>query len=162
MTGPECLSRSSRGPANSYSLTGVSSAISGVVSGCSASPELAPPNPYGDRSRRRRPRAGKALPSEGDSNPAGPASGVATGVGEANVSGGGAAAVVGSTGAREFQQAMKENHELAMEYIARLLNRTIAGNGPLLRNDIDKFLKRDAVAEFRGFLFPVAKTSGAP
>ena len=82
--------------ADSYSLTGVSSAISGVVSGCSASPELAPPNPYGDRSRRRRPRAGKALPSEGDSNPAGPASGVTTGVGEANVSGGGAAAVVGS------------------------------------------------------------------
>jgi hypothetical protein len=81
--------------ADSYSLTGVSSAISGVVSGCSASPELAPPNPYGDRSRRRRPRAGKALPSDGDSNPAGPASGVATGVGEANVSGGGAP-VVGS------------------------------------------------------------------
>jgi len=74
--------------ADSYSLTGVSSAISGAVSGCSASPELAPPNPYGDRSRRRRPRAGKALPSDGDSNPPGPASGVAMGVGEANVSGG--------------------------------------------------------------------------
>jgi hypothetical protein len=82
--------------ADSYSLTGVSSAISGAVSGCSASPELAPPNPYGDRSRRRRPRAGKAaLPSDGDSNPPGPASGVAMGVGEANVSGDGAP-VVGS------------------------------------------------------------------
>ena len=77
--------------ADSYSLTGVSSAISGAVSGCSASPELAPPNPYGDRSRRRRPRAGKALPSDGDSNPPG----VAMGVGEANVSGDGAP-VVGS------------------------------------------------------------------
>ena len=28
-----------------YSLTGVSSAISGAASGCSPSPELAPPNP---------------------------------------------------------------------------------------------------------------------
>ena len=68
-----------RSCANRYSLTGVSSAISGVASGCSPSPEPAPPNPYGDRSRRRRPRAGKALPSDGDSNPAGTASGVAMG-----------------------------------------------------------------------------------
>jgi hypothetical protein len=61
---------------------------------------------------------------------------------------------VGSMAAKEFQKAMKQNHELAMEYIARLLNRTIAGNGPLLRTEIDTWLKRDAVAEFRGLLFP--------
>jgi hypothetical protein len=72
---------------NSYSLTGVSSAISGVESGCSPSPEPAAPNPYGDRSRRRRPLAGKAFPSDCDSNPAGSISGVATGVGDAKVSG---------------------------------------------------------------------------
>ena len=72
------------------------------------------------------------------------------------------AAEVGSTGAKEFQKAMKENHPLAMEYIARLLNRSIAANGPLLRNEIDKWLKRDAVAEFRGFLFPVAQLPGRP
>jgi hypothetical protein len=61
---------------------------------------------------------------------------------------------VGSTGANEFQKAMKQNHELAMEYIARLLNRTIASHGPLLRTEIDKWLKRDAVKEFRSLLFP--------
>jgi hypothetical protein len=72
------------------------------------------------------------------------------------------AAEIGSTSAREFQKAMKENHKLAMEYIAWLLNRTIAGNSPLLRNDIDKWLKRDAVAEFQGFQFPVAKIPGVP
>jgi hypothetical protein len=72
------------------------------------------------------------------------------------------AAEIGSTGAKEFQKAMKENHPLAMEYIARLLNRTITGNGPLIRDDINKWLKRDAVAEFRGFLFPVAKVPGTP
>ena len=64
---------------------------------------------------------------------------------------------VGSTGAIEFQKAMKQNHALAMEYIARLLNRTIASHGPLLRTEIDKWLKRDAVEEFRNLLFPVAR-----
>lgn len=69
-----------------YSVTGEPSVISGAASGPSASPELAPPNPYGERSRRRRPREGKALPSDGDSNADGPASGI----GEAPASGGGA------------------------------------------------------------------------
>jgi hypothetical protein len=67
--------------------------VSGVASGCSASPELAPPNPYGDRRRRRRPRGWKgALPSDGASNPEGGASGVGVGVGEASGSGDGAPA----------------------------------------------------------------------
>jgi hypothetical protein len=68
--------------------------VSGAASGCSASPEFAPPNPYGDRRRLRRPRGWKgALPSDGDSNPEeGGASGVAIGVGEASGSGDGAPA----------------------------------------------------------------------
>ena len=58
---------------------GVSSAISGVTSGCSPSPEPGAANPYGDLSRRRRPRGGKAFPSAGGSSPAGAGSGGAMG-----------------------------------------------------------------------------------
>jgi hypothetical protein len=67
---------------------------------------------------------------------------------------------VGSTGAREFQRAMKDNHTLAMDYVAQLLISTVSQNGPLLdeRQGMYGYLKRDAVAEFRGFLFPAAKS----
>jgi len=51
-----------------------------------------------------------------------------------------------------FQKAMKEDHALAMEYIARLLRRTTHHNGPVLRHEIDSWLRRNAVAEFQGFL----------
>ncbi|MFO1431086.1 MAG: hypothetical protein U1F76_13245 [Candidatus Competibacteraceae bacterium] len=47
-----------------------------------------------------------------------------------------------------FQQAMKSNHPFAMEYIARLLRRTTHHNGPVLRHEIDPWLRRDAVDEF--------------
>lgn len=48
-----------------------------------------------------------------------------------------------------FQEAMKKDHKLAMEYIARLLRHTIGHNGPLRRRDIHKWLKKDAVNEFQ-------------
>jgi hypothetical protein len=58
----------------------------------------------------------------------------------------------GTLDSNTFQQAMKENHSLAMEYIARLLRRTTHHNGPVLRHEIDPWLRRDAVAEFEDFL----------
>jgi hypothetical protein len=59
---------------------------------------------------------------------------------------------VGKTDGNSFQKAMKENHPLAMEYVARLLRRTTHHNGPVLRHEIDPWLRRDAVAEFEGLL----------
>lgn len=55
---------------------------------------------------------------------------------------------VGTLDGNDFQKAMKENHLLAMEYIARLLRRTVRHNGPVLRHEIDPWLRRDAVDEF--------------
>lgn len=51
-----------------------------------------------------------------------------------------------------FQAAMKNNHKLAIEYIARLLRRTTAHNGPVKRHEIDGWLKRGAVDEFMELL----------
>ena len=48
-----------------------------------------------------------------------------------------------------FQAAMKRDRALAMEYIARLLRRTCLHNGPVLRHEIDQWLRRDAVEEFQ-------------
>ena len=59
---------------------------------------------------------------------------------------------VGTLDGYQFQQAMKLNHPLAMEFIARLLRRTTHHNGPVLRHEIDPWLCRDAVAEFQSFL----------
>jgi hypothetical protein len=53
-----------------------------------------------------------------------------------------------------FQEAMKADHPLAMEYIARLLRRTVTHNGPVKRHEIDEWLRRDAVEEFLGLLNP--------
>src|SRR4051794_6308507 len=61
-------------------------------------------------------------------------------------------AQVGTLDGDAFQQAMKDNHPLAMEYIARLLRRTTHHNGPVLRHEIDPWLRRDAVAEFQSLL----------
>lgn len=58
----------------------------------------------------------------------------------------------------QFQDAMKSNHPLAMEYIARLLRRTTHHNGPVLRHEIDHWLRRDAVDEFRAL---VGSTGGS-
>jgi hypothetical protein len=61
-------------------------------------------------------------------------------------------AKVCSTDGTALQKAMKENHPLAMEYIARLLCRTVNHNGPVQRHEIDAWLRKDAVAEFQSFL----------
>ena len=59
---------------------------------------------------------------------------------------------VGSQDGDDFQQAMKQDHPLAMEYIARLLRHTVNHNGPVKRHEIDSWLHKDAVAEFRQLL----------
>lgn len=59
---------------------------------------------------------------------------------------------VGTLDGEAFQAAMKKNHPLAMEYVARLLRRTTQHHGPVLRHEIDPWLRRDAVEEFEGLL----------
>jgi hypothetical protein len=61
-------------------------------------------------------------------------------------------AKVGRRDGIAFQEAMKEDHPLAMEYIARLLRRTTRHNGPVKGHEIDPWLKKDAVAEFQALL----------
>jgi hypothetical protein len=63
-------------------------------------------------------------------------------------------AKAGSLAGNDFQRAMKQNHPLAMEYIARLLRRTVDHNGPVKRHEIDSWLRKDAVAEFLDLLRP--------
>lgn len=59
---------------------------------------------------------------------------------------------IGTTDGLAFQAAMKENHALAMDYIARLLRVTVTANGPVKRHEIDEWLSRTAVAEFQSLL----------
>jgi hypothetical protein len=59
---------------------------------------------------------------------------------------------VGSLDGDKFQQAMKQDHQLAMEYVARLLRRTVNHHGPVKRHEIDAWLCRDAVMEFQALL----------
>lgn len=59
---------------------------------------------------------------------------------------------VKSTDAVAFQSAMKTNHPLAMEYIARLLRHTVRANGPVLRHKINEWLSPAAVKEFQELL----------
>ncbi|MGP0019617.1 MAG: hypothetical protein ACLPHP_13680 [Candidatus Sulfotelmatobacter sp.] len=63
-------------------------------------------------------------------------------------------AQAGAADGDTFQSAMKENHQLAMEYIARLLRRTVDHNGPVKRHEIDRWLRKDAVAEFQSLVNP--------
>lgn len=56
-----------------------------------------------------------------------------------------------------FIPAMKSNHTLAMDYYARLIRVTVAWAGPFLRHEIDKWLSKDAVQEFRELLKPTTK-----
>jgi hypothetical protein len=58
----------------------------------------------------------------------------------------------GSTDPEAFQAAMKTDHVLAMEYIARLLRRMVDHNGPVKRHEINLFLKEDGVTEFQELL----------
>lgn len=59
---------------------------------------------------------------------------------------------VGTTEGTAFQAAMKADHLLAMEYIARLLRHTVNHNGPVKRHEIDPWLRRDAVEEFMSLI----------
>jgi len=52
----------------------------------------------------------------------------------------------------KFQHAMKTDHPLAMEYIARLLRHTVRHNGPILRREIDSSLSPASVDEFMKLL----------
>ena len=59
---------------------------------------------------------------------------------------------VGSLDGNKFQAAMKADHQLAMEYVARLLRRTVRHHGPVKRHEIDAWLRTDAVEEFETLL----------
>jgi hypothetical protein len=68
---------------------------------------------------------------------------------------------VGSDDPIQFQQAMKTDHVLAMEYIARSLRNRVDTHGPVLRAErtkpprgIGSNLSRDAVTEFLEYLLP--------
>lgn len=61
-------------------------------------------------------------------------------------------AAIGTEDPSAFRAEMKKDHRLAMEYIARLLRRSVAANGPVVRHEIDQWLKRDAVTEFQNLL----------
>ena len=68
---------------------------------------------------------------------------------------------VGSIAPIKFQRAMKKDHTLAMEYIARSLRNTVKTHGPVLRCEkttpprgIGSNLSRDAVKEFLSYLDP--------
>lgn len=52
----------------------------------------------------------------------------------------------------EFQRVMKSNHDLAMTYIATLLRNTTRHNGPVLRHEIDPWLRKEAVQQFEELL----------
>jgi hypothetical protein len=61
-------------------------------------------------------------------------------------------AKVGSLDGDAFQAAMKQDHRLAMEYVARLLRRTVKHHGPVKRREINPWLRRDALAEFQALI----------
>ena len=49
---------------------------------------------------------------------------------------------VGTLDGNAFQEAMKADHPLAMEFVARLLRRTTRHHGPVRRHEIDPWLRR--------------------
>jgi hypothetical protein len=55
----------------------------------------------------------------------------------------------GSLDANAFQRVMKKDHQLAIEYAARLLRHTTKHHGPVKRHEIHPWLSKDAVAEFQ-------------
>jgi murein DD-endopeptidase MepM/ murein hydrolase activator NlpD len=58
----------------------------------------------------------------------------------------------GKTDSRTFIATTKKDHPFAIEFAARLLRFTVDHNGPVKRKEINKFLRRDAVAELQSFL----------
>lgn len=53
---------------------------------------------------------------------------------------------------RSFIQTTKSNHQFAIEYCAHLLRFTTKHHGPIKRSEINFWVKRDAVAEFKALL----------
>lgn len=51
-----------------------------------------------------------------------------------------------------FRAKMRSDPDFAVEYAARLLRHTVNHNGPVKRHEIDKWLRKDAVAEFQRLL----------
>jgi hypothetical protein len=63
--------------------------------------------------------------------------------------------LVKATGKKDcetFKIETKANHTFAIEYCARLLRFTVRHHGPVRDHHINGHLRRDAVAEFEGFL----------
>jgi len=61
-------------------------------------------------------------------------------------------AKVGTLDGNAFQKAMKKDHLLAMEYLARLLRRTTNHHGPIRGHKIHPWVRRNAVEEFQALL----------
>jgi hypothetical protein len=61
---------------------------------------------------------------------------------------------VESTDGTKFQAAMKQDHPLAMEYIARLLRRTVHHNGPVKRTGLPTDVDRTRILTRRSLLLP--------
>jgi hypothetical protein len=60
--------------------------------------------------------------------------------------------VSGETDCDTFRAVSKSNHTFAVEYCARLLRFTVNHHGPVKRKEINSWLRRDAVDEFRQFI----------
>lgn len=60
--------------------------------------------------------------------------------------------VSGKTDCDTFRSVSKSNHRFAIEYCARLLRFTVNHHGPVKRKEINSWLKRDAVNEFKKHL----------
>lgn len=58
----------------------------------------------------------------------------------------------GTLDVHKFIDLMKTDHHFALEYCARLLRNNYTWDGPILRHEIDKWLDRDAVAQFEVML----------
>ena len=58
----------------------------------------------------------------------------------------------GETDCKTFILETKSNHKFAIEYCARLIRFTVDHHGPIKHKKINPWLRRDAVAEFEGFL----------
>lgn len=60
--------------------------------------------------------------------------------------------VSGVTDCDTFRVTTKANHPFALEYCARLLRCTVTHHGPIKHNEIQPWLRRDAMAELLGFI----------
>lgn len=58
----------------------------------------------------------------------------------------------GETDCDTFRSTSKSDHKFAIEYCARLIRFTVNHHGPIKRKEINSWLRREAVNEFRSFL----------